>query len=51
MDLLVPSDFVPAERNLILSRDHKDFPALETGEPEPFVFDPRLLGSGGIKRV
>jgi RES domain-containing protein len=41
--LSVPSAVVPHERNFLLNPAHPDFAALEVGEPETFVFDPRLF--------
>lgn len=41
--LRVPSVIVPNEGNFIINPRHPDFGKIETGEPELFVFDPRLL--------
>jgi RES domain-containing protein len=39
----VPSAVIPQERNYILNPAHPDFARISIGEPEPFVFDIRLL--------
>jgi RES domain-containing protein len=41
----VPSVIVPREMNYLLSPEHPQFEELTWGEPEPFQFDPRLIGS------
>ena len=38
----VPSVIVPGERNYLLNPRHREFSKLRIGNPEPFVFDPRL---------
>ncbi len=43
--LRVPSILVPGERNFILNLVHDDFCRIGWSEPEPLVFDPRLIGS------
>lgn len=40
--LRVPSAVLPREWNLLLSPDHPDWPQVEIGEAEPFLFDARL---------
>lgn len=42
--LRVPSAVVPGEFNYLLNPAHPDFTRLEIGQPEPFLFDPRLAG-------
>jgi len=34
---------VPTERNIILNPEHPDFGAIEINDPEPYIFDPRLI--------
>ncbi len=41
--LEVPSVVLRGEHNVLLNPTHPDFGLVEVGEPEPFVFDPRLL--------
>jgi len=41
--LSVPTAVVPHGRNFLLNPAHPDFATLEVGEPETFVFDPRLF--------
>ncbi|HKO54752.1 MAG TPA: RES family NAD+ phosphorylase [Thermoanaerobaculia bacterium] len=41
--MAVPSAVIPQERNYILNPAHPDFSGIAIGEPEPFVFDIRLL--------
>ena len=43
--LRVPSVVVPGEFNYLLNPAHPDFKKIVIGKPEPFTFDPRLLGS------
>jgi RES domain-containing protein len=43
--LRVPSAVVPGEHNFLLNPRHPDFALLTVGDPEPFEFDVRLLGS------
>jgi RES domain-containing protein len=42
--LEVPSVIIPGESNYLLNPAHRDFRTILIGEPEPFAFDPRLLG-------
>ena len=46
--LQVPSTVVPGEHNFLLNPRHPDFGRLAIGDPEPFAFDERLVGSGPI---
>lgn len=41
--LAVPSVIVPDESNYLLNPGHPDFHQISFAQPEPFVFDPRLL--------
>jgi RES domain-containing protein len=41
--LEVPSVLIPEESNYILNPLHPDFSRIAIGEPQDFVFDPRLL--------
>lgn len=41
--LSVPSILVPGERNFILNLAHDDFCRIGWSEPEPLIFDPRLI--------
>lgn len=41
--LAVPSVIVSGEPNYLLNPAHRDFEKIDIGNPEPFVFDPRLL--------
>jgi RES domain-containing protein len=41
--LSVPSAVLPADRNYLINPQHPDIHELETGDPEPFAFDSRLL--------
>lgn len=41
--LAVPSAIIPGEFNFLLNPAHPDFTRVRRGEPEKFVFDPRLL--------
>lgn len=41
--LKVPSVIVPSESNYLLNPVHRDFRKITIGQPEVFVFDPRLL--------
>jgi RES domain-containing protein len=43
--LQVPSAVVPGEHNFLLNPRHPDFGRLGIGNPEPFAFDERLVGS------
>lgn len=42
--LCVPSSIVPIDRNFILNPRHPDFGQITIFPPEPFHFDPRLIG-------
>jgi RES domain-containing protein len=42
--LRVPSVVLRGEHNVLLNPSHPDFARVAVGEPEPFAFDPRLLG-------
>ncbi len=42
--LAVPSVVVPAEQNYLINPLHPEVSSLRIGEPEPLVFDRRLLG-------
>lgn len=41
--LEVPSVLIPGESNYLINPAHPNFGKLETGVPQPFEFDPRLL--------
>jgi RES domain-containing protein len=41
--LAVPS-VITRETNFLINPAHPDFPKIKIGKPEPFTFDPRLLG-------
>jgi len=41
--LQVPSAIIPEEWNYVLNPRHPDFASITKGQPEPFVFDVRLL--------
>jgi RES domain-containing protein len=41
--LALPS-VITRETNYLINPVHPDFGKIETGKPEPFTFDPRLLG-------
>jgi RES domain-containing protein len=41
----VPSVIIPREMNYLISPAHPQFDQLAWGEPQPFRFDPRLIGS------
>lgn len=41
--LVVPSAVAPAESNIILNPEHPEFAAVTIHDPEPYLFDPRLL--------
>jgi RES domain-containing protein len=41
--LEVPNAIIPAESNYLLNPHHRDFGAIEIGNPQPFEFDLRLL--------
>ncbi|MCG8023516.1 MAG: RES family NAD+ phosphorylase [Candidatus Thiodiazotropha endolucinida] len=40
--LIVPSAVVPQQQNIILNPEHPDFPNIEIGTAEAFLFDRRL---------
>jgi RES domain-containing protein len=42
--LLVPSTLISGEANFLLNPTHPNFAELEISAPEPFTFDPRLVG-------
>lgn len=42
--LLVPSAVTPIEDNVILNPRHPDMRRIRVATPEPFAFDPRMLG-------
>jgi RES domain-containing protein len=42
--LMVPSAIVTSEMNVLLNPAHPDAGQISYGEPEPFAYDPRLLG-------
>jgi len=42
--LELPSVIVPGEHNYLLNPAHRDFRKISIAKPEPFAFDPRLLG-------
>jgi RES domain-containing protein len=42
--LEVTSTIVEDESNYLINPDHPDFASAAMGHPEPFEFDPRLLG-------
>ena len=42
--LQLPSSIIPAEPNYLLNPAHPAFKSIQIGKPEPFAFDPRLLG-------
>jgi RES domain-containing protein len=42
--LEVPSTIVEGESSYLMNPDHPDFASVAVGHPEPFEFDPRLLG-------
>jgi RES domain-containing protein len=42
--LEVPSAIVDGESNYLMNPDHPNFASVVMGHPEPFEFDPRLLG-------
>jgi RES domain-containing protein len=42
--LAVPSVIIPAERNLLINPNHRDFPKLKIQPPTDFAFDQRLFG-------
>lgn len=42
--LKVPSVLVTSESNYLINPLHPDFASMKVGKPEPFDFDPRLLG-------
>ncbi len=41
--LLVPSVILRRQFNVLLNPEHPDWPRVTLGEPEPFIFDPRLI--------
>jgi RES domain-containing protein len=41
----VPSVIVPREMNYLINPNHPQYGQLRWGEPKPFRFDPRLIGS------
>lgn len=41
--LELPSAIIPAENVFLLNPQHRDFPQIEIGEPQPFEFDLRLI--------
>ncbi len=43
--LRVPSAVIPEEHNYLLNPRHPAYPQLAIGPPEPFAFDPRLIGT------
>lgn len=42
--LRVPSVIIPGEPNYLLNPAHPEFKMIAIGKPEPFAFDPRLVG-------
>jgi hypothetical protein len=42
--LIVPSALAPTENNWLLNPQHPHFQKIELERPEPFHYDPRLLG-------
>jgi RES domain-containing protein len=40
--MVVPSEVISGERNVLLNPLHEEFAKLRPGEPRAFVFDPRL---------
>ncbi len=40
--LIVPSIVIPTENNILLNPHHLDFSQIQIGQPQPFVFDPRM---------
>ena len=40
--LVVPSSIIPNETNLLLNPAHTDFAQIQIGQPQPFVYDPRM---------
>ena len=42
--LALPSVIISSESNFLLNPAHSDFKKISIGKPEPFAFDPRLLG-------
>ena len=42
--LMVPSAIVTSELNVLINPAHPDAGQITYGEPEPFAYDPRLLG-------
>lgn len=40
--LRVPSVILKGQLNVLLNPEHPDWAGVALGEPEPFVFDPRL---------
>lgn len=45
--MVVPSSIIRKEDNYILNTAHADFARIAFSDPEPFVFDRRLLGKSG----
>jgi RES domain-containing protein len=43
--LAVPSAVIDREKNYLLNPRHPDFPRVTLGEPKPFAFDLRLVGT------
>lgn len=41
--LAMPSTVIPAEHNYLLNPLHPSFSKIETGEPQDFITDPRLI--------
>lgn len=41
--LEVPSVIIPGESNYLLNTAHPDFPSLRISQPQPFLFDQRLM--------
>ena len=40
--LVVPSSIIPDETNVLLNPAHADFAQIQIGQPQPFLYDPRM---------
>ena len=48
--LRVPSAVIPSAGNYLINPEHAQFKSAVIDPPEPFAFDPRLLGKTAARR-